>query len=64
MIISLPQRIQFAYGIVFSHSPSEAEQQAASDFFAKFPNNNDTSATAWTSFCCAIFASAEFRFLN
>ena len=58
------QRIQFAYGLVFSRSPSEAEQQAASDFFAKFPNNHNAATTAWTSFCRALFASAEFRFLN
>ena len=58
------QRIQFAYGLVFSRSPSEAEQQAAADFFAKFPSTNASATTAWTSFCRALFASAEFRFLN
>jgi hypothetical protein len=57
-------RIQFAYGLVFSRSPSEAEQQAASDFFAKFPGANASATTAWTSLCRALFASAEFRFLN
>ncbi len=60
---SLAQRVQFAYGLVFSRSPSEAEQKAAADFFAKFPNNN-AAATAWTSFCRALLASAEFRYLN
>jgi hypothetical protein len=58
------QRVQFAYGLVFSRSPSEAEQQTASEFFAKFPNYNNAATTAWTSFCRARFASAEFRFLN
>lgn len=35
MIISLPKCIQLAYGLVFTRSPSEAEQQAAIDFFAE-----------------------------
>ncbi len=56
-------RVQFAYGLVFSRSPTEAEQKAAADFFAKFPNNNAV-ANAWTSFCRALLASAEFRYLN
>lgn len=58
------QRVQLAYGLAFSRSPSETEQQAAADFFAKFPSTNNASAAAWTSFCRALFASAEFRFLN
>jgi len=58
------QRVKLAYGLVFSRSPSEAEQQAATDFFAKFPNNTAATTTAWTSFCRALFASAEFRFHN
>ncbi|MDP1590482.1 MAG: DUF1549 domain-containing protein [Prosthecobacter sp.] len=57
------QRVQFAYGLVFSRSPSEAEQKAAAEFFAKFPNHN-AAAIAWTSFCRALLASAEFRYLN
>ncbi len=67
---NLAQRVQFAYGLVFSRSPSEAERQAAFDFFSKFPGGSSTSASkeadasAWTSFCRALFASAEFRFLN
>ena len=58
------QRVQLAYGLVFSRSPTEAEQQAATDFFAKFPSTNAAAITVWTSFCRALFASAEFRFLN
>ncbi len=56
-------RVQFAYGLIFSRSPNESEQKAATDFFTKFPNNN-AAATAWTSFCRALLASAEFRYLN
>ncbi|HYF35544.1 MAG TPA: DUF1553 domain-containing protein, partial [Prosthecobacter sp.] len=74
---SLPQRVQFAYGLVFSRSPSEAERQAAYDFFSNFPNapsagketsvstrESDAEPGAWTSFCRALLASAEFRYLN
>lgn len=58
------ERVQFAYGLVFSRAPTEAEQQVASEFFAKFPNDNAAETTAWTSFCRALLASAEFRYLN
>jgi hypothetical protein len=71
MLTNLPatasqaQRVQLAYGLVFSRSPSEEEQQAAADFFAKFPKNHSANATTvWTSFCRALLASAEFRYLN
>ncbi|MHA3772412.1 PSD1 and planctomycete cytochrome C domain-containing protein [Verrucomicrobiota bacterium sgz303538] len=74
---NLPERVQFAYWNVFSRPPSDAEQRAAFDFFSKFPGSwqkgdtrvvatRDSAATAaaWTSFCRALFASAEFRLLN
>src|SRR6185437_6939609 len=32
------QRVAFAYWLVFSRGPSDAERQAAFDFFSKFPN--------------------------
>ncbi len=60
---SQAQRVQHAYGLVFSRSPSEAEQKAAADFFAKFPSPN-SATIVWTSFCRALLASAEFRYLN
>jgi hypothetical protein len=71
------QRVQYAYGLVFGRVPSEAERQAAHDFFSRFPgevqgsevgsaasNKKNESIAAWTSFCRALFASAEFRYLN
>ncbi|TLD70948.1 DUF1549 domain-containing protein [Phragmitibacter flavus] len=73
---TLAQRVQHAYGLVFARVPSEAERQAAFNFFAKFPTASsedghqgsttitEGSAAAWTSFCRALFASAEFRYLN
>jgi hypothetical protein len=72
----LDQRVQFAYWLVFSRGPSEAERQAASSFFAKFPGpaagdvrtistvSKDTEIAAWTSFSRVLFASAEFRYVK
>ena len=71
------QRVQFAYRLVFSRAPSDAERQAASNFFSKFPgapaagdvrsgsaSPHDAETAAWTSFCRVLFASAEFRYLK
>jgi hypothetical protein len=57
--------------------PDALERQAAANFFAKFPadwkrddksgpglNDIDDVHAAWTSYCRALFASAEFRSLN
>ncbi|MEZ0386804.1 MAG: DUF1553 domain-containing protein, partial [Verrucomicrobium sp.] len=75
----LAQRVQLAYGLAFSRAPSEPERQEAYNFFSKFPspspplgtesrtvslNKIDPSTAAWTSFCRALFACAEFRYLN
>jgi hypothetical protein len=71
---NLAERVQLAYRLVFSRAPSEAEQQAAFNFFAKFPAapaagdvraiSIDAATAAWTSFCRVLFASVEFRFLG
>ena len=71
---NLAQRVQLAYWLVLSRAPSEAERQAAFNFFTKFPVSStagdvravstDSAIAAWTSFCRVLFASAEFRFLG
>ena len=74
---SFDQRVQLAYWLAFSRAPSEAERQAASDFFAKFPGapatgdartasnlSHGAETAAWTSFCRVLFASAEFRYVK
>ena len=71
------QRVQLAYWLAFSRAPSDAERQAASDFFSKFPGapaagdirtasilSPSTETAAWTSFCRVLFASAEFRYVQ
>jgi hypothetical protein len=74
---NLDQRVTMAYWMAYSRGPTVAERRAAGDFFAKFPatwKRGDQQANpvhddvaikaAWTSFCRALFASAEFRYLN
>ena len=73
----LPERITYAYWLAFSRPPDNVERAAAMNFFNRFPAGwakgsdglagiRDTEAikAAWTNFCRALFASAEFRYLN
>jgi cytochrome c553 len=74
---NLDQRVAYAYWLAFGRGPDAVERRASSEFFSRFPSNwkkgdgttpgllNAESMTAaWTSFCRALFASAEFRYLN
>jgi hypothetical protein len=74
---NLQERITYAYWLAFSRPPDNVERTAATSFFTKFPSAwgkdetgvagpRDAAAAkaAWTSFCRALFASAEFRYLN
>ena len=74
---NLEERITFAYWLVCSRPPDAVERAAAMSFFGKFPaawskgdkstlglRNAEAATAAWTSFCRALFASAEFRYLN
>ncbi len=74
----LSERINYAYWLAYSRPPTEGERAAAQSFFSKFPanyqpgptdarpaiKNAETVEAAWTSFSRALFASAEFRYLN
>ena len=74
---NLDERVTYAYWLVFSRPPDAVEHTAAMTFFGKFPaawskgdksapglRNAEAATAAWTSFCRALFASAEFRYLN
>ncbi len=74
---NLDQRLTYAYWLVFSRNPDATERAAASEFLGKFPSDwkkgetvpmgmrdADDVKAAWTSLCRALFASAEFRYLN
>ncbi|MBI3876787.1 MAG: DUF1549 domain-containing protein [Verrucomicrobia bacterium] len=73
--VQFKERVDVAYWLVFTRPPSDNETRAANDFFAKFAGINGggsagavsqtkVSPIAWTSFCRALLASAEFRYLN
>lgn len=77
LMANFDQRVAMAYWLVFTRPPTPAEKNAASNFFMRFPANwkkgeqplpsaHDSSdvKAAWTSFCRALFASAEFRYIN
>ncbi len=74
---NLDQRLGYAYWLTLGRAPTPAEKAATWNFFQKFPSNwskgdksqpgmKDASddKAAWTSFCRALFASSDFRFLN
>ena len=74
---NMDPRMTLAYWLVFSRNPTAFEKKAAYDFFNRFPGRwkkgdetvsavHDAGAinAAWTSFARALFASAEFRYLN
>ncbi len=74
---NLDQRVTYAYWLVFGRAPDPVERKASAEFFTRFPSNYakgdgatpgmlsaDGMKAAWTSFCRALFASAEFRYVN
>jgi hypothetical protein len=74
---NLDQRVALAYWITLGRSLTQNERTAAWNFFQKFPSNwskGDKSSpgmkdaedvkAAWTSFCRALFATSDFRYLN
>jgi hypothetical protein len=73
---ALEPRITLAYRVIFGRAPTASEQQAAAAFFQRSPGGeppNDAPArslslgapsAAWTTYCRALFASAEFRYLD
>ena len=64
----LKERVNVAYWLTLTRPPNANELKAAQEFFAKFTGGKSASpalqAAAWTSYCRALFASAEFRQLN
>ncbi len=68
-----PTRVVNAYWLAFGRPPTAQEAQATRTFFseysqdaakAKHAKSGDISMYAWSAFCQALMASAEFRFLN
>ena len=60
-------RIKAAYLRFLSRSPTAAETERARDFLARFAvakEGGDRRRVGWTAFCQALYASAEFRFVD
>jgi cytochrome c553 len=74
--INFEQRVQLAYRLVFGRAPTIAEKSAAAQFFNRVPEQpraNDAPARVlslsapglnWATYCRALLASAEFRYLD
>jgi hypothetical protein len=68
-------RVTNAYWMAFGRAPTPQEAQATRTFFSNFSQDADKARTAkggskdisiyaWSAFCQALMASAEFRYLN
>jgi hypothetical protein len=57
------ERINHAYLMFFARTPSESEMREATAFLDKYGQRKNPRE-AWTAFCQALFASAEFLFRN
>jgi hypothetical protein len=56
-----------AYLSFLSRKPTAVEASRAGDFLARFPTAkavDNRGRAAWTAFCQALYASAEFRYLD
>lgn len=58
------ERIALAYAIAFGRQPATKEIQTAKAFLDRERSIGHSADKAWSTFCQALFASAEFRFLN
>lgn len=70
-----PQRLAYAYELVFARPPTENEMTAIKRFWQEFPRQAAGGKTtaqaqeqarkaALSAFCQGLFASAEFRYIN
>jgi hypothetical protein len=67
-------RVTNAYWMAFGRAPTPQEVQATRTFFSEYEQDadklskvtrgRDISVYAWSAFCQALMASAEFRYLN
>ncbi len=71
--LNYPQRIALAYQLTLSRPPTEAERARADAYLrtearglipAKSGSIPAASETSWATFCQALFACAEFRYLR
>jgi Protein of unknown function (DUF1553) len=61
------RRIEQAYRLAFTRSPTDEERDDALAFLRDYSARTsapDPVRQAWPAFCQALFASAEFRYLD
>jgi hypothetical protein len=56
-------RLKGAYRLILARDPSPAEVRDATEFLQKYPAAWTNKEAAWSAFCHALFATAEFRHL-
>jgi hypothetical protein len=62
-----PARVDLLYRLALARAPSDAERNRAIAFIqetSRTLSGKDPANGAWASFCQAIFASAEFRYVR
>ncbi len=65
-VLALPAATQItsAFELAFARSPTEHERQQALSFFNDATSGSAVERATWTSFCRALFCSAEFRLMD
>ncbi len=62
-----PQRIEMAYRISMTRKPSPIELQSATKYIESLANGSDEAdqvLAAWSSYCHALLASLDFRYVD
>ncbi|HSU68224.1 MAG TPA: DUF1549 domain-containing protein [Tepidisphaeraceae bacterium] len=62
-----PARVDLAYKLVYGRPATATEKQRAASYLGAYSGSTDSRkdhSEAWASFCQALMASAEFRYLN
>jgi hypothetical protein len=71
--LDYPSRVTFAYQVALGRKPTDAERKRADQYLlnearalipVKGGNKDEASALSWSTFCQALFACAEFRYLR
>ena len=57
-------KVQFAYRLVLSRTPSDEETARALEYIGSTARSDKDRLDAWSGSCQALFACAEFRYLN
>ena len=71
--LDYPSRVTLAYQLTLTRKPTDAERKRADQYLlnearalipVKNGNKDEASALSWSTFCQALFACAEFRYLR